>query len=53
MVLLLDDIITTGSTMRACVGTLTSAGITVHAVLALADTPLRGPHPSAAHAGSG
>lgn len=53
MVLLLDDIITTGSTMRACVGTLASAGVTVHAVLALADTPPRGPHTSAAHVGSG
>lgn len=52
MVLLFDDIITTGSTMRACVGTLTSAGVVVHAVLALADTPARGIRPVAHQAES-
>lgn len=40
-VLLLDDIITTGSTLRGCADVLACAGIRVSAAIALADTPPR------------
>lgn len=41
-VILLDDIITTGSTLRGCTDVLATAGIHVSAAIALADTPPRG-----------
>lgn len=41
-VILLDDIITTGSTLRGCADVLAAAGIHVSAAIALADTPPRG-----------
>lgn len=40
-VLLLDDIITTGSTLRGCADVLACAGVCVSAAVALADTPPR------------
>lgn len=39
MVILVDDIVTTGATMRSCVETMRKNGATVITVLALAHTP--------------
>ena len=39
MVILVDDIVTTGVTMRSCVETMRKEGATVVTVLALAHTP--------------
>ena len=39
MVILVDDIVTTGATMRSCVETMRKEGATVVTVLALAHTP--------------
>ena len=39
MVILVDDIVTTGATMRSCVKTMRKNGATVITVLALAHTP--------------
>lgn len=41
MVILVDDIVTTGATMRSCVETMRKEGATVVTVLALAHTPAR------------
>ncbi|MEE1295337.1 MAG: phosphoribosyltransferase family protein, partial [Bifidobacterium sp.] len=41
-VLLVDDIVTTGATLRSCVAALSAAGFTVVGAIALARTPDKG-----------